>query len=94
MIEEAARVVWEKYIKKKYPHLEYPANVYARITKVKDNIDHYEYNIKVLDKNLDIDVMFPEVPGIKSKLKVEVNRTVAVALMYGELEFFIIGEVV
>lgn len=53
----------------------------------------FEYNLKILTKDGDVDMRFPEVPGVKSKIQIEAGGTAAVALLYGELMPYIIGEV-
>lgn len=53
----------------------------------------FEYNLKILTKDGDIDTRFPEVPGVRSKIQIQAGGTAAVALLYGELMPHIIGEV-
>ena len=53
----------------------------------------FEYNPKILTKDGDVDTRFPEIPGVKSKIQIEAGGMAAVALLYGELMPYIIGEV-
>lgn len=53
----------------------------------------FEYNLKILTKDGDVDTRFPEVPGVKSKVQIKAGGMAAVALLYGELMPYIIGEV-
>ncbi len=94
MLEQMIEIKIDNTINKKYPHLRLPIAVYARITKVQEHIEYYEYNLKILDENKEIDSDFPEVPGIKSKDKYEYGDTVAVLLLYGQLNVFIVGRVI
>lgn len=53
----------------------------------------YSYNLKILDKDGSPSADYPEIPSVKSQFQIKSGRTVAVALPYGELLPFIIGEV-
>ncbi|WP_018752680.1 hypothetical protein [Paenibacillus sanguinis] len=79
----------KKQIETDYPHLLYPAAVRAKITKAAG-----EYNLKILDDNGVIDARYPEIPNVKSEQIFEVGDTVAVLLMYGQLDLYIVGKVV
>lgn len=94
MLEEMIEIKLNNTIKTKYPHLRLPIAVYARVTKVKEFTEYYEYNLKILDENKEIDVNFPEVPGIKAREKYESGNTVVVVLLYGQLNVFIVGRVI
>lgn len=76
-----------KHIKEKYPHLQYPSGMYARVVRVQQN----RYTLKILDKNLNDDNDFPEIPNIKSEVKLEKNDIAVVLLMYGGNGFHILG---
>lgn len=94
MLEEMIKTVLEKAVKEKYPHLKLPGAVYARVTKAQDLGSYYEYNLKILDENGVIDEVFPEIPKVKSKLVIENGKTVAILLLYGQVNAYIVGEVV
>ena len=47
--------------------------------------------IKILDKNKQPDIRFPEVPKVKTDIPVRKNEIVAIVLMYGECKPYIIG---
>ena len=53
----------------------------------------FEYNLKILTKDGDVDTKFPEIPGVKSQIQIKAGGTAAVVLLYGELRPFILGEV-
>jgi hypothetical protein len=53
----------------------------------------FEYNLKILTKDGDPDSRYPEIPGVKSKIQIKAGGIAVVALLYGELAPFIIGEV-
>jgi hypothetical protein len=94
MIEELVQTGVNKVLSEEFPHLLRPAFVCARITKAQDAGGYYVYNLKILDKTGEIDSSFSEIPSIHSKVQAATGATVAVALLYGELNPFIIAEVV
>lgn len=79
-------------IKQKYPHMQYPPGLYARVVTVKEKSGGlYVTTIKILDKNKQPDSRFPEVPGVLTDISVEEGEIVAIVLMYGECSPYIIG---
>ncbi|MDR2024018.1 MAG: hypothetical protein LBQ71_12445 [Hungatella sp.] len=52
----------------------------------------FEYSLKILNKDGTNDSEYPVIPGVKSMVQVKTGATVAVALLYGELSPFILGE--
>lgn len=52
-----------------------------------------EYNLKVLDRDGNVDENFPELPSVKSKEQIKTGGKVAVGLLYGELNPVILCEV-
>ena len=94
MVKEIIEGGLEDSIKTQYPHLRLPIAVYATVKKVTSYDGHYEYNLKILDKNKDETDMFPIVPNVKSNLACDVGDTVTALLMYGGLDVFIVGKVI
>lgn len=94
MLEAMIKTVIEKTVKENYPHLKLPGAVYAKVTKAQDLGSHYEYSLKILDETGAVDEAFPEIPKVKSKLVIESGKTVAILLLYGQLNAYIVGEVV
>lgn len=92
MVEEVIKGVVSKMIQSDYPHVQLPAVMHAKITKVTISGEWYEYNLKILDKNGVIDARFPEIPNVRSKVQILSGKTAAIGLLYGELNPFIIGE--
>lgn len=58
---------------------------------VRQNGELYEATLKILDKNKQPDIRFPEVPKVKTDIPVLKNEIVAIVLMYGECKPYIIG---
>lgn len=94
MLEEMVKNVMSKQISSEFQHLQLPAIMHARITGVVALGDWYEYILKILDKNGEIDERYPEIPKVRSKMQVESGKLVVIGLLYGELNPYIIGEVV
>lgn len=53
----------------------------------------YEYSLKILTRDGAVDEKYPEIPGVMSRHQVKKGGKVAVAMLYGELRPFILGEV-
>lgn len=64
---------------------------HAKVVSVRQNGELYEATIKILDKNKQPDIRFPEVPKVKTDIPVRKNEIVAIVLMYGECKPYIIG---
>lgn len=94
MLEEFVTTALRKLMKTKYPHLELPAAIYAKVTKQIELGENFEYHLKILDENKQIDNNFPEFPRIVSKERYEVGTIVTVVMLYGKMNPYIIGEVV
>lgn len=52
----------------------------------------YEYNLKILTKDGQVDANYPEIPSVKSKHQIPDGGIAAVVMLYGELRPYIIGE--
>lgn len=94
MLEQMIQNVIEKLIKTKYAHIKLSSAVYAKVTKVQQYPDYYLYNLKILDENKAVNVEFPEIPEVKSKVVLESGDVAAVLLLYGQLNVYIVGKVV
>lgn len=53
----------------------------------------FEYSLKILNKDGGDSSQYPVIPAVKSMVQVEIGAVVAVALLYGELSLFVLGEV-
>lgn len=76
------------------PHLQYPSILAAKVTRRTTMPGYTLYNLKVLDADGLINVAYPELPDVRSRLGVEVGATVVIGLVGGLLQPYIIGEVV
>jgi hypothetical protein len=94
MLEAMMSAAIDKKIKTEYPHLELPAAVYAKVTKVQQLSEGYEYNLKILDEIKEVNESFPEIPGVMSEIALEAGDIAVVLLLYGKLNVFVVGKVI
>lgn len=87
------RAIVRKTLREQYPHLRFPAAVYARIASRKDLADSYEYVLAVTDADGNRDESVPLIPAVSSTQRHDPETLVIAALPYGELSPFILGEV-
>ncbi len=78
-------------IKSKYPHMEYPTGVCAKVTRATDIGGKFKYNLKILDKNMHVDDDLPEIPGVISEYKLKKNEIAVVIRLYGGTNYYIVG---
>jgi len=92
VIEEMIINVLRKQIDKKYPHIKHPEAVLAKVISAASAGEWYKYSLRILDKKGVINEQFPAIPNVLSKVHVTAGKTVAVVLINGELNPFILGE--
>lgn len=90
-IRKFVKNVFDEYIKEKYPHARNPAAMYAKITDVKETENGYEYRLKVLDRNGNVDETVAEIPCIRSDQQYMCGEKVTILLMYGLMLPYIVG---
>lgn len=78
-------------IKKNYPHMQYPPLLYAKVVHVQEASASRAATLKILDKNKQPDSRFPEVPKVVTDISIEKGDVVVIALLYGELDPYILG---
>lgn len=93
-IEKIIGNIVKNILKEQYPHTLTPATILARIVSKKTEVNYFEYTLKIIDKRNQEDRNYTEIPGVISKLNIDIGKTVAAALLQGELNPFILGEVV
>lgn len=96
---EQPPIVYAKVTKVKELPLEYQIEMKHRRKNGGTDEDYIytgkwqEYNLKVLDRDGNIDENFPELPSVKSKEQINAGSKIAVGLIYGELNPVILCEV-
>lgn len=93
-LERFVKTVVEDILKKKYPHLVEPSILLARVSNAVALTEAWtEYTLTVVDRFGIDDSSFPTLPGVRSKVQLDVGGLAAIALPYGDLRPVIIGEV-
>lgn len=90
-IRKFVKKVMDEHIKEKYPHARNPAAMYAIVTDVKKNGDGYEYRLKMLDRNGNMDETVAEIPCVRSDQQYDCGDKVTVLLVYGLMLPYIVG---
>ena len=65
--------------------------MYAKVVQVKTDNEKYVYTLKILDKTLNVDNDFPEIPNVKSSIRAQKEDIVVVLLLYGGSDVFVLG---
>lgn len=78
-------------IREKYPHIQRPSGMCAKIVQVKANGGKYAYTLRMLDESMNVDDSLPEIPDVNTELELEKGDIVAVLLLYGGNMAFILG---
>lgn len=91
MLKTFVETELENQIKEKYPHMQHPAGMYAKVINIISKEKGYICTLKLLDRNLNPDDDFPEVPGVKTTIEFQKGEIAVVLMMYGGSGFLILG---
>lgn len=91
MMKQFVAQALSQQIKDNYPHMQYPPLLYAKVVNVRQKEGQYEATLKILDKNKQVDSRFPEVPRVITDMVLNTDDVVVIALLYGEMDPYIIG---
>ena len=94
MLKEFVSNELEKQVNEKYPHIKNPPCMYAKVINVMEKGDLFSYTLKILDKNMEVNNDFPEVPNVKSVLQLNSGDIAVIVLLYGGSDIFILGRCV
>ena len=83
MLKSFVKKELEEQIKNKYSHIKYPAGMYAKVVQVIKKNDVSEYVLRILDKNLNEDSSFAEIPGVRTELELNKGDIAVILLLYG-----------
>lgn len=86
-LKNYVKTVIKDYLKKELPHTTLPGATVAVVTKAED---HY-YTLKILDRNLQEDKNFPEIPSVASNVECKKGELVVVVFLYGIIAPYIVG---
>ena len=91
-LRDSVRRILRDLVAEDYPHIHYPAASYAQVTAKQQSGEAYTYSVRLLDAAGQADHSVPTIPGIKSKLNLDVGDNVAVIFPYGQLAPHNVGE--
>ena len=80
-----------RQIKEKYPHIQYPSGMFAKVVQIQQNNEKYICTLKILDRTLNDDENFPEIPNVKTEIALEKGDIAVVLLLYGGSDVMILG---
>lgn len=81
----------DERLRGKYPHMQYPAGMYARVVHAKEAHGRYICTVRLLDEAMQDDARFPEIPGVKTDIALKAGDLAVVLLLYGGSGIFVIG---
>ena len=93
-LRDSVRRILRDLVAEDYPHIHYPAASYAQVTAKQQSGEAYTYSVRLLDAAGQADHSVPTIPGIKSKLNLDVGDNVAVIFPYGQFAPYIVGKAV
>lgn len=91
MLQTFVQKEMEKQIQEKYPHIRHPSGMYAKVTQVRQSGEQFICTLKILDKAMNIDNDFPEVPNIKTGVELRKDDVAVILLLYGGSSVFVLG---
>ncbi len=91
MLQAFVKKEMEKQIREKYPHMKQASGMYARVAHVKENDGKYVCTLKILDKAMNIDNDFPEIPNVKTDVELKQNDVAVILLLYGGSSVYVLG---
>lgn len=91
MLQTFVKQELDKQIQEKYPHIQHPSGMYANVTQARKTNDKYVCTLKLLDRAMNVDNGFPEIPDVKTDLEVKQGDIVVILLLYGGDAVFILG---
>lgn len=74
----------DNQINNKYPHLRNPSCMCAKVTNTLVDGNKRYVTLKILDKNMNIDNEFPEIPFVRTEIEFSKNDKAVIILLYGE----------
>lgn len=91
MMAKFVRETLDETLKSDYPHMRYPPCICAKVVNVKEKDGMYDCTLNILDKNMNRDMQFPEIPAVLTGIPVKKNDRVVVLMLYGECNPYIVG---
>lgn len=91
MLRDFVSQTLDRQLREKYPHMQHPAGMYARVVQAREDHGTYICTVRLLDEAGNDDMAFPEIPGVKTDIALEKGDLAVVVLLYGGSSMFVIG---
>ena len=91
MLQTFVKKEMEKQIQEKYSHMQHPPGVYANVVQAKEIDGRYVYTLKILNKAMNIDNDFPEIPNVKTDIELKEGDVAVILLLYDGNDVFVLG---
>lgn len=91
MLKTFVKKEMEKQIQGRYPHVQHPSGMYAKVVRSKEVNGRYLCTLKILDKGMNIDNDFPEIPNVKTEIELKQEDIAVILLLYGGSTVFVLG---
>ena len=86
MLRTFVKKEMEKQVQERYPHVQHPSGMYAKVVSSKEINGRYLCTLKILDKGMNADNDFPAVP-IKTEIELKQGDIAVILLLYGSIVF-------
>ncbi len=91
MLQTFVKKEMERQFQEKYPHMKNPSGMYANVAQVKESDGKYVCTLKILNKAMNIDNDFPEIPGVKTDIDLKQGDIAVILLLYDGSGVFVLG---
>lgn len=91
MLQGFVKKEMEKQIQEKYPHVQHPSGMCAKVVQVRKSGAGYTCTLKILDKAMNNDNDFPEIPNVKTNIELAQGDIAVILLLYGGNSVFVLG---
>lgn len=91
MLQTFVKKEMEKQVQEKYPHVQHPSGMYAEVVRSEKINGRYLCTLKILDKAMNTDNDFPEIPNVKTEIELKQGDIAVILLLYGGSIVFVLG---
>lgn len=93
LLQEFVQKEIENEVRKKYPHMQHPPGMYAEVVRAEENGGKHVCTLRVLDRGMNIDSSFPEIPNVKTDIDLKKGDTAVILFLYGGSAAFVLGRI-
>lgn len=87
MLRTFVKKEMEKQVREKYPHMQHPSGMYAKVVGSKEINGRHQCTLKILDKDMNADNDFPAIPNVKTEIELKQGDVAVILLLYGSTVF-------